>query len=550
MTMHGKIKKVMRDFGFIIPNDGGADVYFHRSSIQIDTFTQLAPGQEITFEVKTGSRGKPEAFNLAIELASIAEQSMPLDSSTSSSVFSFEESENERPASAMPFVHNLQLRPSEKSTETESEEGEESDETIRRSKWGKVRNFDPEDGYGFITPNEGGNDIFVHFTAIQGSGFKTLFPGEAVLFQPGEDRDRGRPRAFNVRPAPVKVFNGKILSFDEEAERGQIQPNEGGDPVVFHTSGVVDKDLSEYEPGELVKYRLVESNGEPLAIRVSRLDRRKPLESFADLTNFDRLLGRLAEKAAPEEWNFRIRPLSFPYPILENYLFYTFKRVKHEEKIVFGNDRHGDRIACFNTGLATAKQDEIYAFFTEAKRKLQIHASKSTLETQWVLTGFFRGTEGPMLDIPQMPELASYFEGEEDFKNLVFDHSLNFRVRREHILEDRRRRFLELPNLPDSLKNDPDELGDKFDLAVNMARRRVRRNYKTAIPTFNRGKINLLLPLCIVSKDQADLALLVERRTDYSGQTDFYIGWTVLTLDQAYNNARLLARPDTEWLTP
>jgi hypothetical protein len=257
----------------------------------------------------------------------------------------------------------------------------------------------------------------------------------------------------------------------------------------------------------------------------------------------------LAEKAAPEEWNFRIRPLKFPYPILENYLFYTFKRIKQEEKIVFGKDRHGDRVACFNTGLATAKQDEIYAFFTEAKRRIQVRASKSTLETEWVLTGFFREAEGPMVEIPKMPELASYFEGDA-FKNLVFDHDLSFRVRREHCLVERRDRFLSIPDLPDSLKNDPEELGDKFDDAVRKARRRVRRNYKTAIPTFNRGKINLLLPLCIAKKDRADLALLVVRHSDYDKTTDYYIGWTVLTLDQAYNNARLLARPDTEWLTP
>jgi hypothetical protein len=153
-----------------------------------------------------------------------------------------------------------------------------------------------------------------------------------------------------------------------------------------------------------------------------------------------------------------------------------------------------------------------------------------------------------MVDIPQKAELASYFEGDA-FKNLVFDHDLSFRVRRKHCLEDRRDRFLAIRDLPPSLKDDPEALGERFDRAVEAARRRVRRNYKTAIPTFNRGKINLLLPLCIAKKDRADLALLVVRHSNYDKTVDFYIGWTVLTLDQAYNNARLLARPDTEWLT-
>ena len=42
---------------------------------------------------------------------------------------------------------------------------------------------------------------------------------------------------------------------------------------------------------------------------------------------------------------------------------------------MFGKDRHGDGVACFNTGLATPKQDEIYAYFTEARRSIQVHAS-------------------------------------------------------------------------------------------------------------------------------------------------------------------------------
>ena len=46
---------------------------------------------------------------------------------------------------------------------------------------GKVKWFNNAKGYGFIE-REGGNDVFVHFSAIQGSGFKTLAEGEAVEF--------------------------------------------------------------------------------------------------------------------------------------------------------------------------------------------------------------------------------------------------------------------------------------------------------------------------------------------------------------------------------
>ncbi|ASS90979.1 MAG: cold-shock protein [Bacillaceae bacterium] len=60
---------------------------------------------------------------------------------------------------------------------------------------GKVKWFNNEKGYGFIEV-EGGDDVFVHFTAIQGEGFKTLEEGQAVSFEIVQG-NRG-PQAANV----------------------------------------------------------------------------------------------------------------------------------------------------------------------------------------------------------------------------------------------------------------------------------------------------------------------------------------------------------------
>jgi len=61
---------------------------------------------------------------------------------------------------------------------------------------GKVKWFNDKKGYGFINENEG-RDIFVHFSAIDMPGFKTLSEGDAVIFDV-EESDRG-PEAKNVR---------------------------------------------------------------------------------------------------------------------------------------------------------------------------------------------------------------------------------------------------------------------------------------------------------------------------------------------------------------
>ena len=67
---------------------------------------------------------------------------------------------------------------------------------------GTVKWFNPEKGYGFIANDEGGDDVFVHFSAIQVEGFKTLNEGQKVTFDVEPDpKNPNKIRAMNVTPA-------------------------------------------------------------------------------------------------------------------------------------------------------------------------------------------------------------------------------------------------------------------------------------------------------------------------------------------------------------
>lgn len=65
---------------------------------------------------------------------------------------------------------------------------------------GTVKWFNPDKGYGFIANDEGGDDVFVHYSAIIADGFRTLNEGQKVTFDIEPDpKDEGKFRAVDVR---------------------------------------------------------------------------------------------------------------------------------------------------------------------------------------------------------------------------------------------------------------------------------------------------------------------------------------------------------------
>lgn len=64
---------------------------------------------------------------------------------------------------------------------------------------GKLKWFNPNKGYGFITPDDGSSDVFLHISALEESNIETLDENEALIFEIGDHN--GKTKAINVKKA-------------------------------------------------------------------------------------------------------------------------------------------------------------------------------------------------------------------------------------------------------------------------------------------------------------------------------------------------------------
>ena len=250
--------------------------------------------------------------------------------------------------------------------------------------------------------------------------------------------------------------------------------------------------------------------------------------TFAVFPNYNGSIRFLANLAENEQWDFSDSQ-SGSYPILSNYLNYTFKKLKEESNIFYTSD---NQYACFNTGLTTDNLEDIYAFFEKYRRPT------STTTPPYCFKAFLRKSERDLLSYcgSILPDTANYFTHPE---NLIFNPKYEIITDIDHIINDNISRF------PTSLQNDNRHLRIIVNGAIDEVKKRVRNNYKIAIAQYYRNNIQLLLPLHLtVGSPNPDLAIAVYK-DDHK-----YIARTCLTLKMAYNNARLIVRPQSEWLRP
>lgn len=225
--------------------------------------------------------------------------------------------------------------------------------------------------------------------------------------------------------------------------------------------------------------------------------------------NWNKYTEQLSKIANPENWS------SPTYPskgILANYIVKTYDKLTSEKKITIGQD-----YALFNIGLFNKYYDQLYAYQSRAE------------------ISFFTGYELGQIGIKERPERANYFEKPE---LLLFDWHYPIDVHYTHILDDEKNR----KRLPQEFLSSDNKI-NIINGALNTMKKKVSANYKLAIPQYYEGKIQLLLPLCLMSDNKPDIAIAVTKKENS------YQGHTCLTLDMAYNNARLIANPESNWLS-
>lgn len=259
----------------------------------------------------------------------------------------------------------------------------------------------------------------------------------------------------------------------------------------------------------------------------------KCITDFAYFPDFYASLMDLEKLASPENWKYSNMTgrRNTNNPILENYVHHTFKRLRDEYLVADEGEKQkiiyiDSNIACFNLGLYTKNYNVIYALFRPAR--------KETDKKPWSFWSFEQQASHRLDNIAELPRRANYFS---DISELIYDHTLALRANVEHILQENIGRF------PIDLQTNP-MLPTLFTGAVELAKKKVASNYRIAVPTYYNGAICLMLPLCLTNPDKTDLALAIQRNGS------FYTAKTVLTLDMAYNDARLIAKPDNDWLIP
>lgn len=259
------------------------------------------------------------------------------------------------------------------------------------------------------------------------------------------------------------------------------------------------------------------------------------LFEFAYVPDWYEQLDELAEMILPESWRFK-KPTSetknIDTPILERYINSIFRKqsidynTSTDTLSAQGFFHIENERTCFHTGLYTQRYKAVYACFERNKKQ------NSTLK--WYFIDFCDEVSSNLKYIHPLPN-KPYFPAMKNGVNFIPEWPI--RVNVDHILGDAEN-LERIPSRIQKAKNLPLLL----ETAVELARRKAVVEPGLVVPQGYQNRLQHLIPIYLTNMKKPDLAMTL------SVMDGYYLGNTCLTLEMAYLNARMIARPTAGWL--
>ena len=246
---------------------------------------------------------------------------------------------------------------------------------------------------------------------------------------------------------------------------------------------------------------------------------------------YEQKLKQIADFAQSEKWSYGSYKRTDPYKILKNYFEHTYDRIKEEGKFVISND---SRYKCMNTGLLTIYNQDIIVVFVKNEHETGL---------PWCLNRVCRSTDLFFSsNFSRMPEIADYTQKAAD---LIYDKNLEIRFNINHIIDDNFERFVDVGY------TDKELIHALLVASKTTLEKKLLRNFKLALPFYyhntstDERKIQLLVPVYFPAAP-VRLALVLDKQI-MADDTEVYEAITVLPVEWAYMNSRLIVKPDDEW---
>lgn len=253
----------------------------------------------------------------------------------------------------------------------------------------------------------------------------------------------------------------------------------------------------------------------------------------------------LSETAIPEKWTYGNQTSALPHPILKSYIEHIFTRLTKENKGAKLLQDDNKKYVLFNLGLLNIYFKPIFIIveLKDNDGKL-FYANPFIMKRRTILAEIGFTLNGKPISEKQLPEPAQFYD---NINEIIFKPEPEFYdpddEKLRHIIEERIHRFPELYQ-----DRAITELAVVLDTAIKCSYELSKRNYKLVVPQYRpqEDKIQYLMPIYLGAtfNKLPDFALVLDYESGY------YKPETILELDDAYQNARLIAKPDNFWLNP